>query len=212
MEEISDIYGRLRELSAKWKSVVLFPPADVRRIYRSIGKLPGPFDETLLSFYRLSNGASLLDYCVAGCKNRRLVDVADHTLGLWATNSMLALDFVAFMTTSAGQEFGYLDETERNGSHVVAVLPDLSSQGVLPISSSINRFFQVVVEKLENTSVTRPEALYINDPPSWPFELREWLDGDADLEARYRAGELDKYWRSEPALVDVVSRALSARA
>jgi hypothetical protein len=207
-DDIGAVHVRLRNLSVRAKSVVLFPPADVRLMSRSVGKLPGPFDEELLSFYQLSNGASLLDYCVAGCKNPRLVDLADHTLNLWAANDLLALDFIGFMTTSAGHEFGYLHDTASKGSHVVAVLPELSAGGLLPIASSVSRFFQGFVRKLEMTVARNPDSLYIAEPLEWPFELREWLREDPDLQRRYCDGELDEYWHGDPALEKVVNQAL----
>jgi hypothetical protein len=208
-DHISILHRQLKELSAQAESIVLFPPADVRMMSRSVGKLPGPFDHQMLAFYGLSNGASLLDYCVAGCKNPRLIDVADHTLSLWAANDLLALDFIGFMTTSAGQEFGYLHDTESSGLHIVAVLPELSSGGVLPIASSVGRFFRSFVQKLATTIVTKPDSLYIADPPAWPFKLDEWLCADPDLQRHYRGGKLDAYWRDDPVLREVVNLGLA---
>lgn len=207
---IGGFHQRLIALSHAAKPVVLYPPADARLIARSTGKLPGPFDEELLSLYRLSNGASVLDYCIAGCKNRRLADVAEHTIGLWAANDLLALDFVGFMTTSAGQEFGYLHDTASEGTHVVAVLPELGADGLLPLASTVGRFFENFVRNLEATIAAHASALYINEPPAWPFELVDWLRTDPDLLARYQRGEFDKYWRGDAALEELVRGALDS--
>jgi hypothetical protein len=205
---IGDFHQRLIALSQAAKLVVLYPPADARLIARSTGSLPGPFDEELLSLYRLSNGASVLDYCIAGCKNRRLADIAEHTLGLWAANDLLALDFVGFMTTSAGQEFGYLHDTASGGTHVVGVLPELGAGGLLPIASSIGRFFENFIGNLEATIAAHPSALYITEPPAWPLNLVDWLQTDPALCTRYRRGEFDNYWRGDAALKEIVDEAL----
>lgn len=196
---------RLRELSVKDARIRLFPPTDMRTISRSTGKLPGRFDQHLLSFYRQSNGASVLDYCILGCKNRFLPDIAEHTLNLWATNNLLALNFVAFMTTSAGQEFGYLRECESDGSYVVAVLPEWSSGGILPIASSVDAFLATVTAKVAVTVAGDPLAIYIDEPPDWPYDLGDWFRRDAELRRRYRRGDFDIYWAGDRELEGLVT-------
>ena len=205
---ISATYEKLLALAEKTQSIRLYPPADIRLSSRSISKIPGKFDSALQSFYELSNGASLLDYCILGCKNPRIRDVADHTLSLWATNDSLALDFVGFMTTSAGQEFGYLQETNSGGAHVVAVLPELSSQSMLPLASSVGSFLRVLTMKLAVTIEADPMALYVSSPADWPFNLGEWLAEDSELKMRYLKGDFDRYFAKDPIFLEIVNDSL----
>ncbi len=204
------VFQQLRRLSGEFSSVRLFPPADAKLMFRSSGRLPGELDPHLRRFFGYSNGATVLDYCVVGCKNRSLLDLADNTLSLWPLNNWLAGEFVGFVTNSVGENFGYLRRVEGDqGSHPVAYLRRPEDRFLFVVASSVERFFGNFVGDVADTLTRNPAALGV-DSDGWPCDLSAWLTRDQALGDMYSSGVLSTFVENHPEL-DSIIRAPLAR-
>lgn len=80
-------------------------------ILRNIGKITGEVDKQHIDFLLNTNGASILDYCFLGMKNRKLgANVYENIRELWQADSLLTFRFWGIVGTSCGENFGYLDK------------------------------------------------------------------------------------------------------
>lgn len=200
----------LKDIAGKHDNVTLYAPASVKSIMRTAGNLPGRLDQDLFDFYRQSNGASCLDYCIAGCKNGRLVDLAVNTRELWSANSWLAGKFVGFMLTSAGDSFGYIRDGERpdSGSHPVAYLPSSTEDRLLIIATSVEIFLSGFVADLAEALAQNRDAIYI-ESSGWPLNLSHWIERDPGLVDLYQSGRYDSFFRRDREFSDLIERGLS---
>ena len=199
MSAIINFRQKLTELSQYSSRIRLYPGTTMQFILRSEGHLPGSIVPELKDLYTFTNGASLLDYCLMGCKNRTLPDLAENTLSLWGLNHDLAGDFVGFIGTSSCQNFGYLlSISAPTGSHPVACF-DHEEDRLLVISSSVGKFLEIFLDELEDTVKNYPDPLYIVKE-NWPYDLGEWLRRDPELITLYKSGVLSRYYSTSPEL------------
>ena len=192
-----NVMSDLRELECQHDLVRLYSPADTRQIYRSAGRLPGAMDHDLLAFFRESNGASILDYCFLGCKNPRIPDIRANMMQLWGQNDWLAGEIVPFVTTSAGEVFGYLYDQVFFGGHPVVYMSHCMSQSALLISSSVGSFFAGFVKDVSLVLSRNPDAVQV-DIRGWPLDLKSWINRDPMLASAYNTGRFAKYYTSNP--------------
>src|ERR1044072_7105727 len=64
----------------------------------------------LKRIYEHSDGFGILDYCLTGCANKKIMSIASDNESLWECYPKLEKRFVDFMGTSACESFGYLVE------------------------------------------------------------------------------------------------------
>jgi len=135
---------------------------------------------------------------VPGCKNKSLIDLAENTLSLWPLNNWLAGEFVGFVTTSAGENLGYLRRVEGSeGAHPVAYLRRPEDNFVFVVASSLRRFFEGFLRDVGETLQRNPSAMDI-ELGSWPYDLSTWLARDPALSSLYSSGELSSFVETHP--------------
>ena len=201
---------RIKNLASKSKYIQLYKPATFDLILRSENKLVGcKIAPELREIYKITNGAGFLDYGLVGCKNHKILDIAENTLDIWCANNNLCSAFVGFISTSGGENFGYLPEIKnKSGSYPVAYLQNLCNQGMLVISSSISLFFESFFTKLEETIENSPNEIYISDE-TWPSDLNYWLRNDPELVELYKSGQLEKYYHDDTELKGYIDDTVS---
>lgn len=196
-----DIEQKLKGLASKSPKIKLYQPATFNLVLRSENMIiGGKIAPELKEFFRISNGAGFLDYGLTGCKNHKILDIAENTLDIWYVNNGMAGDFVGFISTSKGENFGYLMGVQSDtGSYPVAYLREILDEGLIVIASSIALFFENFLSKLEETVSTAPNSLYISDE-EWPCNLNEWFQKDPELVELYKSGKLKKYYENDAEL------------
>ncbi len=183
---MTEIYSRLHDLAAAYKWVRTYPPAQPKMVIRRFSAITGRADQHLSDLYMHTNGASLLDYCVVGCGNKRIAElqpvrdkIAVHD---WKRDRI----FVPFVVTSGGQVFGYLVSSNRihdSATHPVSYCEDPENDEPLLIASTVERFFHGFLDAVEDQLRRDPESLFV-EAGKWPLDLAYWKARDPDL-ARY---------------------------
>lgn len=194
---IATFLKKLENLATEHSSISLYESASIKLIARCEGNIVGSIAPELKEIYKKTNGASILDYCLVGCKNHKLLDIAKNLDELWVSNEMLADDFVGFITNSMGENFGYLRNVKtKNGSHPVAYLHTLSSNGLIIIASSIGMFLNNFIDEVESTITNNPESLYI-EHEGWQYNLNQLFINDPELLKLYQSGVFEKYYYND---------------
>ena len=188
MKEIAEVLERLRNLACNHKLVRLYGPADPKMVLRRFSRISGRPDEHLCSFYKHSNGASILDYCVLGCGNKRIGDIEPVRNLQYIHDWERHRSFIPFVATSAGECFGYLvasDSIRDQPVHPVSYCRDPESSGSpVLIASSVARFLEGLVADVEAQLARDPNSIAI-DVPDWPLDLKHWHARDPELARFY---------------------------
>ena len=109
MSYIDKIIERIKRINSRY--ITLYPLNDNKTIMKHIGKIPGEIDAEYLEFLKITNGASILDYCFFGLKNSKLgINVYNLMMDLWYGDNLLASIFWGVTGTSTGEYFGYLNK------------------------------------------------------------------------------------------------------
>jgi hypothetical protein len=107
----------------------------------------------------------------------------------WAGYPELENHFISFMGTSACESFGYLVDVTDGSRPVGYIQTDRAEGGVLVISSSVEKFFQLFIRELERTIVTtNGKEQYGITTANWLMDLIFWFSHDQELKVLY-----DKY-------------------
>ncbi len=183
---------RLKELAAKHKLVKVYGPADRKMVMRRFSKIPGHPDQDLSEFYEHSNGASVLDYCIVGCKNSRIADLEYVRDGIYVQDWQRDRSFVPFVVSSVGEFFGYLvssDPIRDSPIHPVSYCRDPENDSPTVIASSVGKFLHGLLEDAEEQLSRDPESVSI-EFTGWPCDLNHWQSRDPEL-ATYYCNERD---------------------
>jgi hypothetical protein len=152
-------------------------------VIRRFSHIPGRPDQHLTEFFEYSNGASLLDYCVVGCNNRRIADLEHVRNGIYVRDWQRDRPFIPFVVTSAGEFFGYLvssDSIHDSSVHPVAYCGDPENDSPILISSSVARFLLGLLDDVEVQLSRDPSSVSV-DLEGWPCVLEHWLVRDPEL-------------------------------
>lgn len=119
-EDYMDCLQKLFALKASYPHDIILYPQDIKNLMKLPGRIPGNFDSQLLDFLKLTNGASILDYCFYGFKNNKLkIGFDENLMNKWVTFGHIAGSVIPFMSNSSGVNFGYLKDIIINGSHPI---------------------------------------------------------------------------------------------
>jgi hypothetical protein len=180
-----NIIEKLTILSNQNKYIRLYKP-NPHALENGVNRLDHRIDSQLLDFLKFTNGASILDYCFFGFGNRRLgSDIDDNIRSFKIAYPELAQYFLPFMSTSTGDEFGYLKGfTGDLGFHPIAYFNNSYPDQVYLIATSYSHFMTTFLTDIEQelkANVTNELLLGIN-LDDWPTNLHHWLLEDLQLD------------------------------
>ncbi len=172
---------KLVELKELTKFITLYEIVNSKNIYTGIGRIPGDLNKEILNFLKLSNGASILDYCFLGIKNQKLgASIDEFYQELWTSNNLLAGKVIPFMINSVGDIFGYLIGNGSNGE-IIYYNEEVDNK-IWIIGSSFNQFFKTFLEDVEITIVNSQKELILSvGIPNWPTDTEHWIKGNQEL-------------------------------
>ncbi len=201
---------KINKIAKKYpESIELFHPVDFKMMLRCENRLTSSFDIQLKEFYSFSNGARIMDYSFAGCKNNKIADITEITLDTWALSlPNITLNFQNFMKNSIGENFGLLEKTkDSNGNYVVAYQREITSDNILIVSSSLEKFLDLFFDYIEDTLFEDKNSLLINQK-EWILDLDSWFEFDLELVRLYKSGTLSGYYESNNEYKKIVEKAL----
>ena len=200
---------RLHELFPE--VVRLYQPVVINQIRQTenmIGLRLSDLDVSWHEFLEISNGASILDYCLAGAMTSHIASIASVNKMFQNEErfSWLQKHFTCFMVDSSSMNIGFVRDGLR--MRCVAFLGEPSDMSVLPIASSFNAFMQTFLLEVESTLGSRkllpgkkwPYAI----SEFWPLNLSFWCDNDPGLRTMLQQGDLDDLFRHNHEYSDLV--------
>jgi len=180
---IFEFASKLKDLARDHDLIRTYPPADPKMVNRRFSHIPGRPDQNLMEFFQYSNGASLLDYCIVGCNNRRIADLEHVRNGVYVRDWQRDRPFIPFVVTSVGEFFGYLvssDSIHDLPVHPVAYCRDSENDPPILISSSVALFLLGLLDDVELQLRRDPSSVGV-DLKGWPCVLEHWLARDPEL-------------------------------
>ncbi|GAB4043466.1 SMI1/KNR4 family protein [Spirosoma jeollabukense] len=176
------ILERLNQLSLRYpEDITLYPHTKEShlKVVKGIGRIPDKFNPYLLEFLKFTNGASILDYCFMGFKNRQLgIDLDTYMLDFWFEHNRYAFA-LPFMRNTQKEHFCLWMEPGETFHSVVYI--DMNVEGnPVPIASTFYHFIDTFVRDLAD-SLLKGETLYITEN-HWPLNQAHWLKNDPNLE------------------------------
>ena len=179
---MQDILNRLKKLSAISAYVQLYENFDKNIVLKHIGKVTGEIDRPYIDFLMLTNGASVLDYCFFGMKNRNLgANLYDNVTELWKIDNLLTFRFWGCIGDSIGNSFGYLDKKNDSGEHYFGY-HSLNSPGkVYLVASSFFVFMEKFLSQIELT-VAKSKAAIGLDGNDWFMDKAKLIECDKEME------------------------------
>jgi hypothetical protein len=176
---------RIYELRKLTKYISLYENVNLKNLYKGVGRVPGEFNKELLEFLKLTNGASILDYCFLGIKNMKLgTNLDKFYLELWSNNNQLAGRIIPFISSSVGDNFGYLIGEHRNGE--IVYYNNEYTDRMWVIGSSFNIFMTTFLDDVEHTINNAEDELILTvEIPNWPIDTEHWIKRDSVLLKTY---------------------------
>jgi hypothetical protein len=171
---------KLKDLANKYPNDVrLYPPKDLKNLAKLPGKIPGSFNKQIFDFLKVTNGASILDYCFYGYQNPKLgLNIEKNSVDYWVTHNHIAGLIIPFMSSSSGQNFGYLIKWTETSNQPIVYFTDDPRHTTL-IASSFDLFLQVFLIDVEEC-LKRGEDIEV-DIQGWPTDFTHWLEADPSL-------------------------------
>lgn len=167
------------------ESITLYQNVNLKTLYKGIGRVIGNFNKELLEVLKITNGASILDYCLLGFKNSQLgTDIDKFTMELWHSNDLLAGKMIPFMIDSSGGTFGYLinEFIKPSQSAPIIYYSDLNPEYVYVIGSSFMSFFTSFLEDVKYTINNNKDGLLVSiEIEDWPLDISHWIKNDSNL-------------------------------
>lgn len=161
------------------KDIILYSPKDIKLLSKVCSKLPGSFNSQLFDFLKITNGASIMDYCFFGVQNQKLGSNFDkNVLDYWISHNHIAGLVIPFMCTSSSSCFGYLLKWNDNNKLPIVYFTKEPTETKL-VGCCFEVFFETflndVKENLENG-----ESIEINSD-NWPLDIEHWLKSDLEI-------------------------------
>lgn len=167
---------KLLELSKKYPKDVVLYNQDLRNIMKLPGKIPGEFDNQLLDFLKITNGALIMDYRFYGFKNLLLTpSMNQNIMDKWYEWQHIAGTVIPFIGSSTNIGFGYLDGIPIHGSHPIVYFTEFPEDTTL-VASGFDAFFNVFLDYVE-LSLENGENIEI-DIDDWPFDINKLIEKD----------------------------------
>lgn len=161
---MKDIISSIENLSTDPEKIKLFKSYGTIVVLKNMGKVTGGLDKEYMSFLMETNGASILDYCFLGFKNRELgLNLYENIMDFWQADNSLAMKFWAFAGTSAGDAFGYLDLKNKKGSHFIAYYTPDEPEQVTVIASRFELFMRKFIAEIQTLIQTNDDSFWIED-------------------------------------------------
>ncbi len=183
---MNDVIEKLEKLSVTNDSITLYKPLDLKNLYKGVGRTIGEFNKELLELLKITNGASILDYCLLGFKNNKLgTDIDKLVYELWSSNDNLAGTFIGFMLDNIGGTFGYLigSEFEKLNYKPIGYSNPEEPEILYIIGSSFRNFFLNFLDDVKYTieSNDSTELLVNIEIENWPLDIDHWVQKDPEL-------------------------------
>lgn len=180
---MKDVVSRIERLSADREKVRVFRDHGTMVVLKNMGKVTGGLDKEYMSFLMETNGASILDYCFLGFKNRELgLNLYENVMDFWQADNALAMKFWAFAGTSGGDAFGYLDLKNRKDTHFIGYYTPTERGRITVIASCFELFMDKFLIEIQAAIQADAEAFWIEDD-AWMTSQRsssvddgEWRD------------------------------------
>ena len=161
---MKDIVSSIENLSTDPEKIKLFRSYGTMVVLKNMGKVTGGLDKEYMAFLMETNGASILDYCFLGFKNRELgLNLYENVMDFWQADNSLAMKFWAFAGTSAGDAFGYLDLKNKKGSHFIAYYTPDQPEQVTVISSCFELFMRKFITEIQILIQANDDSFWIED-------------------------------------------------
>ena len=161
---MKDIVSSIENLSTDPEKIKLFRSYGTMVVLKNMGKVTGGLDKEYMAFLMETNGASILDYCFLGFKNRELgLNLYEIVMDFWQADNSLAMKFWAFAGTSAGDAFGYLDLKNKKGSHFIAYYTPDQPEQVTVISSCFELFMRKFITEIQILIQANDDSFWIED-------------------------------------------------
>lgn len=175
-----DCLQKLFALKASYPHDIILYPQDIKNLMKLPGRILGNFDSQLLDFLKLTNGASILDYCFYGFENNKLkIGFDENLMNKWVTFGHIAGSVVPFMSNSSGVNFGYLKDIIINGSHPIVFFNQFK-EDTLIIASSFESFLRSFLDRIEE-SVLNGNSVEIEEI-GWPSDSKYWQIMDPHID------------------------------
>jgi hypothetical protein len=179
---MKDIISSIENLSTDPEKIKLFKSYGTMVVLKNMGKVTGGLDKEYMSFLMETNGASILDYCFLGFKNRELgLNLYENIMDFWQADNSLAMKFWAFAGTSAGDAFGYLDLKNKKGSHFIAYYTPDEPEQVTVIASRFELFMRKFIAEIQTLIQTNDDSFWIEDD-TWMTSQGEVSVEDDELQ------------------------------
>ncbi|RFD24447.1 SMI1/KNR4 family protein [Pseudomonas sp. GL93] len=179
---MKNIVSSIENLSTDPEKIKLFRSYGTMVVLKNMGKVTGGLDKEYMSFLMETNGASILDYCFLGFKNRELgLNLYENIMDLWQADNSLAMKFWAFAGTSAGDAFGYLDLKNKKGSHFIAYYTPDQPEQVTVISSCFELFMRKFIAEIQILIQANDDSFWIEDN-TWMTSLEGSSVDDVELQ------------------------------
>lgn len=179
---MKDIVSSIENLSTDPEKIKLFRSYGTMVVLKNMGKVTGGLDKEYMSFLMETNGASILDYCFLGFKNRELgLNLYENIMDFWQADNSLAMKFWAFAGTSAGDAFGYLDLKNKKGSHFIAYYTPDQPEQVTVISSCFELFMRKFIAEIQILIQASDDSFWIEDN-AWMTSQGGSLVDDVELQ------------------------------
>ena len=178
---MNEIIDTIKKLSYRTKYIKLYQNYDIKIIMKNIGKITVEVDKEYTEFLKYTNGASILDYCFLGLKNRELgVNLYENITELWQMDNMLTFKFWGIAGTSGGENFGYLDLKNKEGNHFIGYYSPDNLEQVYLAASSFKIFMKKCLKQIEITLELDKEAIYTVDN-NWFMDINKLIENDNEL-------------------------------
>ena len=178
---MKDIINRLEKLTTISKHITLYRNFDKNIIFRNMGKITGEIDRPYIDFLTITNGASILDYCFMGFKNRSLgLNLYENNRELWLLDNLLTFKFWGCVSDSIGNSFGYLDRKNKSGGHYYGFYSINNPNHVYLVASSFSIFMNKFLSQIEETILENKEAIGLKNN-TWFMDRNKLLEQDEEM-------------------------------
>lgn len=178
---MKEILIRIADLKTKY--TCLYTDFDNNFIMKHVGKIPGIVDSEHVYFLKETNGASILDYCFFGLKNKKLgANVYDVMIDLWYGDNSLSQKFWGMIATSTGEYFGYLDKENNSGGHFVGYYNSNMPEKVYIVASSFSVFLDKFLSKIE-VELSKNNEILDMDEKYWSMNVNALIENDPEMQA-----------------------------
>jgi hypothetical protein len=175
------IINRLDKLATISKYVRLYKNFDKIIIFKNMGKISGEVDRPYIDFLIMTNGASVLDYCFMGFKNKSLgLNLDENISELRAMDYFLSDCFWGCISDSIGNSFGYVDKKNKLGGHYFGYHSMSNLGHIHLVASSFSIFMDKFLSQIEAAVSKNKDAIGL-DNNDWFMEKDALFKQDDEI-------------------------------